>query len=115
MKKRKRILRAYCENVTTGLYNFNFSQVKEKYYKDGKAEISYCKVPKAGSSLWTQIFMTFRAYIYHQQVENKTKIIQKIFHKSRNRLHVSSPFLSSNAPSGNDTYLNMHMLTRYFF
>lgn len=109
MAERKRILREFCENVTIGLYNFNFSQVKEKYYKDGKAGMSYCKVPKAGSSLWTQIFMTFRAYMYHKQVENKTKTIQKIFHKSRSRLHVSSPFLSSNAPSKNDTYLNIVM------
>ena len=110
MEERKKYVRGYCANtsITIEAYAYNFSQVQEKYYKDEQAGISYCKVPKAGSSMWTQIFLTFQAY--HRPAKSMTvqqNIIQRIFNKTRGRLHGSRPFSSKTPPSANYTSVNV--------
>ncbi|XP_061173411.1 carbohydrate sulfotransferase 9-like [Saccostrea echinata] len=99
MKKRKNKLRALCGvNFTLEQYSFNFSQVTERYYIDKKAKLSYCKVPKAGSSLWTQIFMILRT-----EPQQNSYMINKIVEESRNKLHGYKPFFSSMPTVGNST------------
>ncbi|XP_062577778.1 carbohydrate sulfotransferase 9-like [Saccostrea cucullata] len=99
MRKRKNKLRAFCGvNSTLEQYSFNFSQVTERYYIDKKFKLSYCKVPKAGSSLWTQIFMILRT-----GPRQNSKKINEIVKESRNNLHGIKPFFSSIPTEGNST------------
>lgn len=99
MAERSLRLQESCTSIKGEKYYFKSSQVVQRYYVDRNANLSYCKVPKAGSSLWTRIFMTLQGYQQNRIEEwEHTTRVYKIFQKSRNTLHSYKPFFSPRLP-----------------
>jgi chondroitin 4-sulfotransferase 11 len=90
MLKRVRHLQSACERADIGAYRFNFSQVSDIFYVDTNSNLSYCKVPKAGSSFMTDIFL-----VLDNDRQKPTKywnrsseIVDQMFELNRDHVHV---------------------------
>ncbi|OWF37133.1 carbohydrate sulfotransferase 10-like [Mizuhopecten yessoensis] len=77
-------------------YQLTTSQVSQLYYSSSRAGFSVCKVPKAGSTFWTIMFL-----ILQQQ-----KPPEKVFLIPRNKLHNKAKGRESRQPP-NDSSLNI--------
>jgi hypothetical protein len=60
MLERVRHLQSSCKSLkraNISAYRFSSKQTYQMYYMDEKSNLSYCKVPKIGSSFMTDIFL----------------------------------------------------------
>ncbi|XP_062577765.1 carbohydrate sulfotransferase 14-like [Saccostrea cucullata] len=80
MQKRVQHLRSTCKLADINRYNFDFRQVSENFYGNKEANLSYCKVPKAGSSFMTEIFLVLE--------KDRVQSVDEIFEISRSHVHV---------------------------
>ncbi|XP_061174435.1 uncharacterized protein LOC133183501 [Saccostrea echinata] len=90
LKKRVQHLRSTCKSADINRYNFDFRQVSENFYGNKEANLSYCKVPKAGSSFMTEIFLVLE--------KDRAQSVDEIFEISRSHVHaIGNKKLSTSA------------------
>ncbi|XP_048734167.2 carbohydrate sulfotransferase 9-like [Ostrea edulis] len=89
MLKRVRHLQSSCKRADIGAYRFNFKQVSEIFYVDTKSNLSYCKVPKAGSSFMTDIFLVLNNDRHNitKYADKNSELVDQMFELSRSQVH----------------------------
>jgi chondroitin 4-sulfotransferase 11 len=90
MLKRVRHLQSSCEKADTEEYRFSFNQVSEIFYVDKKSNLSFCKVPKAGSSFMTDIFLVLDndGHNLSRRFNKSLELVDETFELTRSRVHV---------------------------
>lgn len=89
MLKRVHALQTTCKETDLKAYKFEFYQVTSRFYVDTNANLSYCKVPKAGSSFMTEVFFALDKDRNNQNGTSisKSKSVDDIFEMSRRIVH----------------------------
>lgn len=110
--ERVQSLESACDSADLSAYQFNFYQVTSRFYVDKQANLSYCKVPKAGSSFMTEIFFALDKDEKNNSKNSilKSKSIDEIFEMSRNRVHMIGNSKLGATPMLNDKELNTTVL-----
>ncbi|XP_045184362.2 carbohydrate sulfotransferase 12-like [Mercenaria mercenaria] len=79
-KERIDRIRRTCSDGDLLLDNGYFGHNSTRFYYSSKYNFSYCKVPKSGSTFWTQVF---------QILKYGDKVSDKVFSKKRSSVHGS--------------------------
>ena len=94
MEDRIRFLQKGCKAETVTRYRLNFTQNKEIFYNNRNANLTYCKVPKAGSSYMTRVFLALK---------HPTWNLEKILKIQRSKVHVLGNKFATNVPLSGGT------------
>ncbi|XP_033764293.1 carbohydrate sulfotransferase 11-like [Pecten maximus] len=87
-KTRLATLQRGCASGTDG-YKLTSKQVTQRYYNSDRAGFSVCKVPKAGSTFWTIVYV----------ILEKRQSAEKVFSMPRNSLHNMGNNMGSREPA----------------